>query len=49
MISDTAAAITANLDRLNDQNIGAITISDDGQVAPTIQQLTTERRRSASC
>ena len=42
VISDTAAAITANLDRLNDPNIGAITISDDGQVAPTVQQLTTD-------
>jgi len=41
-ISDAAAAITANLNQLNDPNIGAITISDGGQVAPSVQQLTTD-------
>ena len=41
-ISDAAAAITASLDQLNDPNIDAITISDNGQVAPSVQQLTTD-------
>src|SRR5208282_1203238 len=41
-IFDTAAAITANLDQLNDPNIDAITISDNRQVAPSVQQLTTD-------
>ena len=41
-ISDTAANITANLDQLNDPNIDAITISDNGQVGASVQQLTTD-------
>jgi hypothetical protein len=41
-IFDTAANITANLDPLDDPNIDAITISDNGQVGPSVQQLTTD-------
>ena len=41
-ILDTVAAITVNLDQLNDPNIDAITISDDGQVGPSVQQLTSD-------
>ena len=41
-IFDTAANITANLDQLNDPNIDATTISDNGQVGPSVQQLTTD-------
>ena len=41
-IFDTAANITANLDQLNDPNIDAITISDNGQIGPSVQQLTTD-------
>ncbi len=41
-IFDTAAYITANLNQLNDPNIGAITISDSGQVGSSLQQLTTD-------
>ncbi len=41
-ISGAAAAITANLNQLNDPNIDSITISDNGQVAPSVQQLTTD-------
>ena len=41
-ISDTAAAITANLDQLSDPNIDAITISDNGQVGASVQQLTSD-------
>jgi hypothetical protein len=41
-IFDTAANITANLDQLNDPNINAITISDNGQVGPSVQQLTSD-------
>ena len=41
-IVDVAAAITANLDQLNDPNIDAITISDNVQVGPSVQQLTTD-------
>jgi hypothetical protein len=41
-IVDVAGAITANLDQLDDPNIDAITISDDGQVSPSVQQLTTD-------
>ena len=40
--SDTAANITANLDQLNDPNINSITISDNGQVGASVQQLTTD-------
>ena len=49
--SDSAANITANLDQLDDPNIAAITISDNGNVGASIQQLTSKarRRRSASC
>jgi hypothetical protein len=41
-ISDTAAEITASLDQLNDPNIDAITVSDNGQVGASVQQLTTD-------
>ena len=41
-ISDIAANITANLDQLNDPNIDAITISDDGRVGPSVLQLTSD-------
>ena len=41
-IKDTAAGITANLDQLNDPNIDVITISDNGQVGASVQQLTTD-------
>ena len=41
-ILDAAAEITANLNHLNDANIGAITISDNGQVGASVQQLTTD-------
>src|SRR5208282_5959481 len=41
-IFDTAAAITANLDHPTDPNIDAITISDNRQVAPSVQQLTSD-------
>ena len=41
-ISDTAAAITANLDQLNDANIDSITISDNGQVGASVQQLASD-------
>jgi hypothetical protein len=41
-ISDAAANITANLDQLHDRNINSITISDNGQVGSSVQQLTTD-------
>jgi hypothetical protein len=41
-ISDTAANITANLDQLDDPNISAITISDNGQISASVAQLTTD-------
>ena len=41
-ISDTAANIMANLDQLNDPNISAITISDNGQISASVAQLTTD-------
>ena len=41
-ILDSAANITANLNQLDDSDITAITISDDGNVGASIQQLTTE-------
>ena len=41
-ILDTAAAITANLDQLDDPNINVITILDNDQVDATVQQLTTD-------
>ena len=41
-ISDTASNITANLNQLDDPNIDAITISDDGQVGASVQQLTSD-------
>ena len=41
-ILGTAAAITANLDPLDDPNIDAITISDNGDVGAAVQQLTTD-------
>jgi hypothetical protein len=39
-ISDTANVIEADLDRLNDPNISAITISDNGQIDVSVAQLT---------
>ena len=41
-IADTAADITANLDQLNDPNIDAIIVSDNGQVGASVQQLTSD-------
>ena len=41
-ISDTADVIVANLDQLNDPNISAITISDNGQISASVAQLTTD-------
>ena len=41
-ISDTAADIMANLDQLDDPNISAITISDNGQISASVAQLTTD-------
>ena len=41
-ISDTAADITADLDQLNDPNISAITISDNGQISASVAQLTAD-------
>ena len=40
--SDTAGAISTNLDQLNDPNIDVITILDNGQVDASVQQLTTD-------
>ena len=41
-ISDTAANITASLDQLNDPNIDAILIGDNGQVGASVAQLTSD-------
>jgi hypothetical protein len=41
-IFDTAADITAALDQLSDPNIDAITISDDQQICPSVQQFMTD-------
>jgi hypothetical protein len=41
-ILDSAGAITASLDQLDDSNINVITILDNGQVDATVQQLTTD-------
>ena len=41
-IVDVAAAITANLDQLSDPDIVAITISDNGEVGSSVQQLTND-------
>jgi len=41
-ISDTAADIMADLDQLNDSNISAITISDNGQISASVAQLTAD-------
>jgi hypothetical protein len=41
-ILDLAAAITTDLDQLSDPNIDAITISDNAEVSPDVQQLTTD-------
>ena len=38
----TAANVEANLDQLNDPNISAITISDNGQISTSVAQLTTD-------
>src|SRR5208282_4530909 len=43
-ILDTAANITADLDQLNNNsNIDAIAISDNGEVGPSVRQLTTDK------
>ena len=41
-VSDTAANVVADLDQLNDPNISAITISDNGQINASVAQLTTD-------
>ena len=41
-IADTANNIVANLDQLDDPNISAITISDNGQISATVAQLTAD-------
>ena len=41
-VSDTAANVMADLDQLNDPNISAITISDNGQISASVAQLTTD-------
>ena len=41
-ILDSAANITASLDQLNDPHIDEITISDNGNIGASIQQLTTD-------
>jgi hypothetical protein len=41
-VSDTAAHVVADLDQLNDPNIAAITISDNGQITASVAQLTTD-------
>jgi len=41
-ILDGAGAITASLDQLDDPNIDAILIVDNGQVTASVQQLTTD-------
>ena len=42
--SDSAANISASLNALNDANINAISISDNGAVVATLAQLSSERR-----
>ena len=41
-VSGTAANVVADLDQLDDPNISAITISDNGQVSVSVAQLTTD-------
>ena len=41
-ILDSAAAITASLDQLDDPHINSITILDNGQVGASVQQLTSD-------
>ena len=41
-ILDTAAAITAYLDQLDDTHIVSIDVSDSGEVSPSVQQLTSD-------
>ena len=41
-VSDTAANVVADLDQLDDPNISAITISDNGQISASVAQLTTD-------
>jgi hypothetical protein len=41
-VLDTAANVVADLDQLNDPNISAITISDNGQISASVAQLTTD-------
>jgi hypothetical protein len=41
-VSDQAANVEANLDQLNDPNISAITVSDNGQISASVAQLTAD-------
>ena len=41
-VSDTAANLMENLDQLDDPNISAITISDDGTISVSVAQLTAD-------
>jgi hypothetical protein len=41
-VSDTANDVVANLNQLNDPNISAITISDNGQISVSVAQLTAD-------
>ena len=41
-VSDTAANLVADLDQLNDPNISAITISDNGPISVSVAQLTAD-------
>ena len=41
-VSDKAANVEANLDQLNDPNISAITISNNGQISVSVAQLTND-------
>ena len=41
-VSDTAANLVADLNRLDDPNISAITISDNGPISASVAQLTTD-------
>ncbi len=41
-VSDTAANVMADLDQLDDPNISAITISDNGQISASVAQLTAD-------
>ena len=41
-ILDTAAAITAHLNQLDDTHINSITVLDSGEIGPSVQQLTSD-------